>query len=526
MKIRKPVSAFLAIALCLSIVTSAMACATAAKEAAAFEVADLVDAPTDPSDTNDRLTVTEHIFTFAGKIIPGRRDVSERFADVGKDDWYLDAVQWALDSGLMHGVSAEGFAPDGIATRAMVVTMLWRMADMPAAAARPLFTDTKDGAWYADAAAWAVSTGIANGVNETEFSPDAAVTREQLAAILYRFAQITGRGFTGAWAFSLNFPDAANVSEYTYEPLCWMTMKGIITGMGDGTLAPTENATRAQLAAVFKRFAVDSLSYEEFKALDSEQQKQAFSAMSGSKIYELVKNSDENWPVTSYDLISPENAKETIILNDSNGSLHFNLAWPIYGGFLAESIDSIEELSGKLDVSRDGGDSGHSMSYGRNEDGSYPNDSQRSVPKTSAHVRTGVLDVDQYKKVVKIVVNGKSDNDRMKELTALGYTEEIAARFLSDQAAWLLRDEIAGPDNIADGAKMAGHDVKSEYGYYGIAAPWVTVGLDLAGGSGQLSPVFSWGTLCASGLISDIGTAEIHWWFVKSNSCISQSAVL
>ena len=456
MKIRKSISTILALVLCLSIAPIAMA------------------------------------------NTPAENNVSERFTDLDKDDWYADAVSWAVDNGLMYGVSEEEFAPDDTATRAMVVTMLWRMADTPAATAKSLFTDIKDDAWYADAVAWAVSADIIHGVNEAEFSPDTQVTREQLAAILYRYAQTIGRGFTGMWAFPLDFSDAANVSEYAYEPLCWMTMKDIITGMDDGTLAPKENATRAQIAAIFMRFYVDSLSYEEFKSLDSEKQKQAFSAMSGPEIYELVKNSDENWPVTSYDLISPENAKETIVLYDNNGNLHFNLAWPIYGGFLAESIDSIEKLSGKLDVSRDGGDGGYSLSYGKNEDGSYPNDSQRSVPKTSANVRIGVLDVDQYKNVVKIVVNGKSDEDRIKELTALGYTEEIAARFLSDQAAWLLRDEIAGPDNIADGAKTAGHEVKSEYGYYGTTAPWVTGDLNLAGGGGQLSTVFSWGTLCAS----------------------------
>ena len=463
MKIRKSISVLLALVLCLSIASVAMA-----------------------------------------------NTSSDRFTDMNKDDWYADAVSWAVDNSLMYGVSEDEFAPDGTATRAMAVTMLWRMADAPATSAKLFFSDTKDDAWYADAVAWAVSEGIVNGVNETEFSPDTAVTREQLATILYRYTQNAGSGFTGAWAFPLNFSDAADVSEYAYEPLCWMTMNGIINGMEDGTLAPKENATRAQIAAIFRRFYVDSLSYEEFKALDVEKQKQAFSAMSGSEIYELVKNSDENWPVTAYDLISPENAKETIVLYDNNGNLHFNLAWPVYGGFLAESIDSIEKLSGKLDVSRDGGDGGYSLSYGKNEDGSYPNDSQRSVPKTSAKVRTGVLDVDQYKKVVEIVVNGKSDEDRIKELIALGYTEEIAARFLSDQAAWLLRDEVSGPDNIADGAKMAGHEVKSDYGYCGITAPWVVADLNLAGGGGQLATVFSWGTLCASELITDIGTAEIN----------------
>ena len=134
-----------------------------------------------------------------------------------------------------------------------------------------------------------------------------------------------------------------------------------------------------------------AMSYEKFKALDAEGQKAAFAAMSGQEVYDLVKASDENWPVTAYDLITPGNAKETIVLFDNGGEVHFNLAWPCYGGFLPESIVSLGDLSGTLDVSRDGGDGGYSMSAGRNEDGSYPNDAQRSVPKTSASVRVPAL---------------------------------------------------------------------------------------------------------------------------------------
>ena len=253
-----------------------------------------------------------------------------------------------------------------------------------------------------------------------------------------------------------------------------------------------------------------AMTYEEFKALAPEEQIEAFDNMTGPEIYALVEGSDENWPVTAYDLISPENAKETIVLYDNNGDLHFNLAWPCYGGFQPESIASMGDMTGMIDVSRDGGDGGYSMSYGKNEDGSYPNDSQRSVPKSSATVRTGVLDADQYKKVVDVVTNGSSEEERLKELTDMGYDEEIAGRLIDDQAAWLDRDEISGPDNISDGVKAAGHEVESRYGYYGITAPWVAGDLSLEGGGGQLEPVFSWGTLCDSGLISDQGTAEIQ----------------
>lgn len=252
-----------------------------------------------------------------------------------------------------------------------------------------------------------------------------------------------------------------------------------------------------------------AMTYEEFKAISPEKQLEAFDSMSGEEIYSLVESSDENWPVTAYDLITPENAKETIVLYDNNGDLHFNLAWPVYGGFMPESIASMGGLSGKLDVSRDGGDGGYSMSYGKNDDGSYPNDSQRSVPKSSASVRTGVLDADQYKKVVDIVTNGKSKEDRASALADMGYDAEIAERFIGDQDAWLSRDEISGPDNIQDGVKAAGHTVDSRYGYYGVTAPWIAGDLHLEGGGGQLEPVFSWGTLCDSGLISDTGTAEI-----------------
>ncbi len=252
------------------------------------------------------------------------------------------------------------------------------------------------------------------------------------------------------------------------------------------------------------------MSYETFKSLSPEEQKQTFAALDGQEIYDLVASSDENWPVTSYDLISPDNARETIVLYDNNGDLHFNLAWPRYGGFTPESIASMGELSGQLEVSRDGGDGGHSLTYGRNPDGSYPNDSQRSVPKSSASVRTGILEVDRYLEVVDVVAGGGSEADRLGKLAGMGYDGETARRFLDDYAAFPARDEVSGPDNIGDGARSAGREVDGRYGYYGVTAPWTAGGLDLEGGGGQLCTVFSWGTLCASGLIHDTGTAEIR----------------
>jgi len=191
-------------------------------------------------------------FTAAGSD-SGSSAVSERFTDVASDAWYCASVQWAVDEGIVNGVDEDTFDPDGAATRAMVVTMLWRLAGEPAAAGSD-FADVTGDAWYAGAVGWAASGGVVNGMSANTFAPDAEVTREQLAAILYRYAQTQGEGFTGAWAFPLNYSDAAEVSDWAYEPLCWMTMNGVIQGMDGGVLAPGANATRAQITAMFMRF--------------------------------------------------------------------------------------------------------------------------------------------------------------------------------------------------------------------------------------------------------------------------------
>jgi hypothetical protein len=111
------------------------------------------------------------------------------------------------------------------------------------------------GGWYAEAVNWAAETGAVKGTSETTFSPDTPVTREQLATILYRYAQAQDKGFTGDWFFPLDFSDAASVSEWADEAMHWMVMHGVINGMNDGTLAPKDNATRAQIATMFMRFA-------------------------------------------------------------------------------------------------------------------------------------------------------------------------------------------------------------------------------------------------------------------------------
>ena len=261
------------------------------------------------------------------------------------------------------------------------------------------------------------------------------------------------------------------------------------------------------------------LCYEDFKKLGSEEQIAVFSSLSSPEIYYLVKSSEtENWPVTSYDLVTEENAKDFIILNEYRGSLSFNLNWPVYGGYDPETIASIGDLSGTVEVSRDGGDGGYTMCFGRNEDGTLPNDSQRSVPKSSATVRTGLLDIDRYKLAVDVITGEEygrdtveeTDSARIAALQELGFAEEDAVNLMSDYAAWLTRPEIAGENSIADGANSACRQIETRYGFCGKTAPWKVSGLELVGGCNQMNTVFSWGTLNSSGLISRAGTEEIN----------------
>ena len=184
------------------------------------------------------------------------RDVScpvNKFTDTDPNKWYHDGVHWALAQGVMNGTGDGLFVPDGTATRAMTVTMLWRLDGEPAGGSNP-FEDVQAGSWYEQAVNWAFENNIVKGRSDTVFSPDDPVTREQLAAILYRYAQQKGLGFTGAWAFTPEFSDAADITDYAYEPMCWMNMNGIIQGMDDGTLLPKDNSTRAQIATMFMRF--------------------------------------------------------------------------------------------------------------------------------------------------------------------------------------------------------------------------------------------------------------------------------
>lgn len=176
------------------------------------------------------------------------------YTDAGATAWYHDGVHYCLDRSLMVGLDEHTFAPDADTSRAMVAAILWRLEGSPAVNYVLPFDDVAEGAWYTQAVRWAAASGVVSGYGGGSFGPNDPVTREQLAAILYRYEQYKGGGFTGAWMFPLDFEDAGQVSDWAHEPMCWMTMKGIIGGIGDKLLDPGGRATRAQAAAMLMRF--------------------------------------------------------------------------------------------------------------------------------------------------------------------------------------------------------------------------------------------------------------------------------
>ena len=176
------------------------------------------------------------------------------FVDVAKTAWYDDAVQWAWENKVTDGVDDTHFAPNSTATRAQMVTFLWRVAGSPKAGIRETpFEDIVKGSWYYDAVLWAYEKGITDGTSETHFSPSLPVTRSMVAAFLYRYEKSIGGGFKDLWAFELDYPDVEDVPEYAYEPFCWLVKEGVIEG-SNGRLIPLEPCLRSQIVTMMYRY--------------------------------------------------------------------------------------------------------------------------------------------------------------------------------------------------------------------------------------------------------------------------------
>lgn len=172
------------------------------------------------------------------------------YTDLDMGAWYHDGVHYCLDEGLMDGVGSGIFAPNATTSRAMIVTILWRLQGSPEVEAAETFTDVAPDAWYAKATAWAVAEGVADGYGEGLFGPNDAITREQLAAMLWRYAaRPESEGGLSAFA------DGAEVSVWAQQAMSWAVSLGLINGVDSDRLDPKGQATRAQTATILMRFA-------------------------------------------------------------------------------------------------------------------------------------------------------------------------------------------------------------------------------------------------------------------------------
>ena len=184
-------------------------------------------------------------------IITGE-NINTVFADVQNNVWYSEAIAYVYNNGMMNGTE-KGFEPNAATTRAMIVTMLHRLEKEPAAGVAN-FADVADGQWFSEAIAWAAANGVVNGYSETKFAPNEEITREQLAAILYRYAQFKGLNVSAKGDLS-GFADGAAVSDWAVEAMQWAVGAGLLNGNEQGRLAPTAGATRAEVAMMLMRFA-------------------------------------------------------------------------------------------------------------------------------------------------------------------------------------------------------------------------------------------------------------------------------
>ena len=177
------------------------------------------------------------------------------FIDVPAGAWYEDGVRYVYQNGLMAGTSATTFGPDVTTTRGMIATILWRLEGSPQVDYAMAFDDVAANSWYAEAIRWAASEGIVSGYGDGKFGPDDIITREQMAAMLYRYAQYKGYDVSvGEDTNILSYTDFEDLSEYAIPAMQWAVGAGIISGTSESTLGPRGNASRAQVAVILTRY--------------------------------------------------------------------------------------------------------------------------------------------------------------------------------------------------------------------------------------------------------------------------------
>ena len=206
-------------------------------------------------------TVTVQIIDKDGNIINidafscdrGAHCPISSFTDADPNAWYHDGVHYCVENGLMIGVGENKFVPNGAVSRAQIVTILWRLEGKPVVNYAMSFDDVADGAWYTEAVRWAQANGIVTGYNDTVFGPNDSITREQMASILYRYAQYRGLSMDRTGDLT-RFTDLDQVSGYAAEAMTWAYSQGLVDGITTTTLVPRGNANRAQAATIIARF--------------------------------------------------------------------------------------------------------------------------------------------------------------------------------------------------------------------------------------------------------------------------------
>ena len=196
------------------------------------------------------ITVTFKVLTDVSECPRDASCPMSGYTDLNMGEWYHDGIHYCLDEGLMDGVDAGMFAPNATTSRAMIVTILWRLQGSPEVEAEETFTDVAPGDWYADAIAWAAAEGVAEGYEDGSFRPNDAITREQLAAMLWRYA-----GSPEAGGDLSAFADGDDTSDWAQQAMSWAVAQGLITGVDSDRLDPKGQATRAQTATILMRFA-------------------------------------------------------------------------------------------------------------------------------------------------------------------------------------------------------------------------------------------------------------------------------
>ena len=178
------------------------------------------------------------------------------YNDVTAGDWFTPDVIYVTLTGLMNG-TGDGFSPNNNINRAQLVTVLYRMAGQPEVTGENPFTDVPDGQWYTDAVLWAAENNITDGTSETTFSPNNPLTREQMATFLYRFADFETEEPIEITGDLSGYTDADLVADYAVDAMTWAVGKGVISGIGNNTLAPDNTASRAQMATVLTRYTAE-----------------------------------------------------------------------------------------------------------------------------------------------------------------------------------------------------------------------------------------------------------------------------